>query len=102
MKKKKVPKKLQGVLWSVDVSKLDLEKDMSYIIHQIFAYGTMNEIRWIFNTYPKEKIIRTFTTCPYKDYFAPRFYFVKKYLLDLKDYPMNEKRYVKNIPRDIR
>ena len=97
-----IPQSLQSVLWSADVNRLDPEKDKSYIIHQILAYGSLEDIFWVFRNYPKNEIMRTFLTHPYKDYRAPRFYFVKNYLLNLKRKSMNEKRYVKNIPRDIR
>lgn len=99
---KKIPKNLQSVLWSVDINQLDLEKDKGYIIHQIFSYGKMDDILWLFKTYPRQEIIKIFTTHPFKDYEESRFYFVKNYLLDLKGQSLNEKLYVKNIPRDLR
>lgn len=99
---KRVPKSLQGVLWSVDVKNLDLLEDRSYIIHQIFSYGRMEEIRWLFRIYPFKTLSQVFTTHPYKDYETARFYFVKNYLLNLRDRELNEKLYVKNIPRDLR
>lgn len=102
MSKKKVPKKLQGILWSIDVGHLDLNKDKDYIIHQIFSYGRMEEILWVFKLYPLKTIKKVFTTTPFKDYRAARFYFVKDYLLNLKDKKLNLKHYVKNIPRDLR
>jgi len=39
MKKRKIPKFLQGVLWSVEVDDLDLQKDRAYIVNQILVYG---------------------------------------------------------------
>ncbi|MBM3208889.1 hypothetical protein FJZ40_01155 [Candidatus Shapirobacteria bacterium] len=102
MAKRKIPKKLQGVLWSVDVNHLDLEKDKGYIIHQIFSYGRLEEIAWLFKIFPKAEIIKIFTTHPYKDYEASRFNFVKNYLLNLKNQQLDERHYVKNIPRDLR
>ena len=100
-KKRKIPKSLQGVLWSTDVALLDAEKDKGYIIHQIFSYGTWDDILWVFKNYPIKEITQVFTTRPFKDYFAARFYFIKNYLLNLKNYKMNERRYVKNTPRDL-
>lgn len=101
MKKKKIPKSLQGVLWSVDVSHLDIEQDKGYITHQIFAYGNLPEFLWLFKTYGIEKIRQVFTDIPYKDYRAARFHFIKNILLNLKDRSMDERYYVKNIPRAI-
>lgn len=99
--KRKVPKKLQGILWSVDVNQLDLQKDKAYIINQIFTYGTMAEIHWLFNTYSKKTLLDVFIRQPIKNYSAVRFHFVKNYFLGIKNQPLNKKYYVKNIPRDI-
>ncbi len=97
-----VPKQLQPLLWSKDINHIDSDKDKTYIIHQLFAYGRLEDILWLFKTYPSRVLVRIFTTIPYKDYTAPRFYFVKNYLLGLGDRNLNERLYVKNTPRDIR
>ncbi|MDP1722031.1 MAG: hypothetical protein Q8L37_02370 [Candidatus Gottesmanbacteria bacterium] len=96
------PKDLQGALWSAEVNTMDLEKDKNYIIHQVFSHGSLEDMFWVLRTYPRDSIRHVFATVPYKDYRAPRFYFIKNFLLNLRDTPMNEHRYVKNIPRDIR
>lgn len=101
-KKRRIPKRLQGVLWSVDVKDLDLERSKAYIIHQIFGYGTMEEILWVFRTYAKKDIIKTFMTKPYKDYIGGRFYFVKNYLLHLNHWHPDIRYYVRNTPRVLR
>lgn len=100
-KKIKIPKRLQAILWSADIKQLNLKKDRGYIIHQIFSYGTWNDVMWIFKTFPLKEIKHVFTTIPFKDYAVARFYFVKNYLLRLQKYKLNELRYVKNIPRDL-
>lgn len=101
MKTKKIPQRLQAVLWSTDVKLLDIAKDKGYIIHQIFSYGSLNDIAWLFQTYPKGKIIETFIEKPYKDYRDARFAFVKNQILGLKSFQPDERLYVKNIPRAI-
>lgn len=98
---KKIPKKLQAVLWSTDVQLLDLERDKNYVIHQVLSYGRLDDIRWLFQTYPKVEIKKVFTRIPYKDYTASRFYFVRKYLLGLVSASFDERRYVKNTPRRL-
>lgn len=98
---KKIPARLQGILWSADINKLDLERDRVYIIHQVLAYGRMEELQWLYSAYPKQTIIDTFLTHPYKDYRNARFHFVKDILLQLEDYNLDEKIYVKNIPRNL-
>jgi len=97
----KVPKKLQPVLWSVDVSKLDLQKDKYYIIHQILIYGDFEELKWLFKHYSKNKIIQVFLK-PYKSYPKYIFYFVKNYILNLKNININEDDYVTSIHGPIR
>jgi len=101
MKKKKVPKKLQGVLWSVNVSRLDLEKDKHYIIHQILIYGGFKEIKWLFKTYLRKEIVNVFLE-PYKNYPEKTFYFAKNYLLGLKNISLDNNDYVTSISGSVR
>lgn len=96
----KIPKKLQPVLWSTDVDLLDSRRDECYIIHQIFAYGSLEEIHWVFQNYPIEKIVGVFKKS-FKDYRRERFYFVKNILLGLDNWQPDERYYVKNTPRII-
>jgi len=98
----KIPKKLQSVFWSADINKLDLEKDKNYIIHQIFSHGNLDDIKWVFDTFSRNEISNIFISTPYKDYRKSRFYFIKNHIINLKDKLINENRYVKNTPRDIR
>lgn len=97
-----LPKKLQGVLWSKSIDSLNIEKDKVYIIHQIFSHGRMEDILWLFKIYPTSTLKEVFASHAFKDYDSARFYFTKNYLLDFKNTQLNEKNYVKNIPRDIR
>lgn len=93
---KKVPKKLQAVLWSVDVDHLNLEKDKVYIIHQVLIYGSIDEILWLFKMYSKETIREVFLI-PYKNYPKETYYFTKNVLLNLKDKHLTEADYVTSI-----
>lgn len=97
-----LPEKLQGVLWSKSINSLNIDKDQTYIIHQIFSHGRMEDILWLFKTYPPSTLKKIFISHAFKDYDAARFYFIKNYILDLKKTELNEKNYVKNTPRDIR
>lgn len=96
----KIPKKLQGVLWSANTDNLDYKKDIYYIVHQILAYGNFDEIGWLFKNYSNKEIIDVFKKS-FKDYRKPRFYFIKDILLGLKTWRPNERYYVKNTPRII-
>lgn len=98
----KIPKNLQSVLWSTDVDLLDLEKDKSYIIHQILLYGTFDEIRWLFRTYPKKVILNVFLEYPRQIYPKEVFRFVKNYILSLKRIKLAEEKYVTSISGPVR
>lgn len=50
-KNKKLPKWLQSVLWSYDISEMDIKTDKDLIIQQVLNYGTMEEIQWLFKVY---------------------------------------------------
>ncbi len=97
----KLPKRLQSVLWSVNIDHLNLEKDKYYIIHQILIYGSFADLQWLFKTYNRSKITETFLT-PYKNYPRNIFYFVKNYILGLKNSNLNENDYVTSIHGSIR
>jgi hypothetical protein len=96
-KKIKIPKSFQGILWSRNVKKLDLEKDKEYIIHQILMYGNLSQIRWLFKVYNFNTIREVFIKNPRPIYTSPIFKFIKNFVLDLKKYKLNKKYYVKNI-----
>ena len=97
----KIPAKLQWVFWSVDVRHLELERDRVYIIHQILAFGRMEEIHWLFQTYSLREICAVFLNSPYKNYRFPRFTLVKNYILSLEKMPVVLEKYVINTPRNI-
>lgn len=98
----KVPTRLQGILWSRDVSSLDRDKDKNYIIHQVLAYGTWDHLKWLFKTYKDDEIRDVFRKYPSKDYSEKSYNFVKSILLDIKKCGVDEKLYVKTYPRVIR
>lgn len=98
----KIPKSLQSILWSTDINLLDLEKHRGYIIHQLLLYGTFEDIKWLFKTYSKKEIIATFLTHPSKNYPREVFYFVKNYVLSLKNKKIDEDKYVTSISGSVR
>ena len=95
-----IPQSLQGVLWSRKIKNLDLKKDKNYIIHQVLAYGTWEDLKWLFKTYSRLQIKNIFLKYPAKDYKPVVFNFVTKILLGLKQYPDLQK-YVTTYPRII-
>lgn len=91
------PKYLQSILWSTNVKDIALTKDKAYIIHQILSYGGIRDWVWLFKTYNKKEIIDVFIQIPYKDYRESRFLFITKFLLQITDTVLDEKKYVKNL-----
>lgn len=98
----KIPQNLQAVLWSTDVKLLDKEKHKGYIIHQVLMYGTFSDIRWLLRTYSKKEIVSVFREHPYKNYPKDIFYFVKNYILGLKDLKLDEQEYITSISGPVR
>lgn len=102
MKSKKIPKFLQGVLWSCPVDKLDLEKDKVYIINQVLSLGTLPMLQWLFVNYHPSTISQVFLNQPIRDYTASRFNLLKDYLLPLYNHPLVFQKYVRDFLSDSR
>lgn len=49
-----LPAYLQSSLWSYDLSKMDLYKNVRVIITQILNYGNERQLRWLFSNYDTE------------------------------------------------
>lgn len=98
----KVPKNLQSILWSVNIAHLNLEKDKYYIIHQVLIYGTLDELRWLFHTYGIKEIARVFVHEPARLYPKKVFYFIKNFVLPLREKKLYEEDYVTSIYGPIR
>ena len=96
------PKSLQAILWSVDVSQLDVQKDKYYIIHQVLIYGTFDELRWLFRIYGVREVVKVFVQEPARWYSKKAFHFVKNYLLPLRNKQLYEEDYVTSIHGPIR
>ncbi|PIS21786.1 hypothetical protein COT51_00900 [candidate division WWE3 bacterium CG08_land_8_20_14_0_20_41_15] len=84
----------QGVVWSSEKGKLDKERDKVYIIHQTFMYGTLEDIKNLFEIYSKDEIKDVFVETPLRIYTPPAFNFIKNYVLEL-GLPLLEESYVK-------
>jgi len=94
---KKIPNSLQGVLWSIPVERLDLDKHKSYIVHQVLMYGDFDQIRWLFNTYSKKVIVEVFLNKPQKVYTRQALNYVNKFVLGLKGRELQINKYVNTI-----
>jgi hypothetical protein len=92
---KRIPQDLQGILWSRKIDQLDLKKSRDYVVHQILAYGSLEQINWLFNTFSKKQVIQSFLNSPQKNYSPSAFNFVKNYLLGLENQQVKPQAYVK-------
>ena len=93
---------VQSAVWSVGVDKLDKKKDRVYIIHQVLAYGTWEQLVWLVKTYDRKTISEVFVSCPSKDYTPASFNFVTNVLFSLDNSALEEKDYVRTYPRILR
>lgn len=92
--KKKLPKSLQPVLWSVKIGDLDLKKDRVYIIHQILAFGNLKQLKWLLRNYSLKEIREVFLKYPLKSYRPQSFNFIKEIFLKISKKKLDEKKYV--------
>lgn len=92
-----IPQNLQPILWSAKVSSFDLKRDKVYIIHQILAYGDLQKIKWLFDTYDKKTIKDVFIKHPQRIYTPQGFNFIKTIILKLEKMPLNKDRYISNL-----
>jgi hypothetical protein len=97
----KIPKDFQPILWSVDISKLDLSKNKRYVIHQILAYGAWKHLKWLFTNYKFNEIRKVFIDYPAKDYNEKNFNFIQKIVLNLPIGMVDKRYYVSTYPRII-
>ena len=98
----KIPPRLQSILWSVNVKKLNLHQDRAYIINHVLAYGSWEDLKWLFKTYPEKVIKQIFIQKPMKVYSPAAFNFTKEILLKLENKNLDSYQYETNLPRIIR
>lgn len=46
----------KSLFWDVDPATIDLEKNARYVIERVLDFGTDEEVRWLWRTYPRTKI----------------------------------------------
>jgi len=56
LRNKRIPKSIESILWSYDISNASFEQDKETIITQCLNYGTLREVKWLFKTYGEEEI----------------------------------------------
>lgn len=77
-----MPKEFKKYFWDTEYEKLDIKKNMKYIISRLFCDGDLESIKWIKRTYTKEEIIETAKTSrrltPITANFLKNIYHLKK------------------------
>jgi hypothetical protein len=76
-----------------DYSKLNLRKDKNIIIPRVLDFGTINELRWLFRTYPKTTIKNFLKTRGFRSLSARAFNFYC-HLFGIRNY--NRPKFAKN------
>lgn len=46
----------QSLFWDVDPDTIDLDKHARYVIERVLNFGTDEEVRWMWRTYPRTLI----------------------------------------------
>lgn len=92
-----ISNKWQSKLWSSNVANLDLKKDKTAIIHKVLSMGDLEDIKLLFELYGKSDVKQEFLAHPMNVYAKSGFNFIKKFILNLKDTPIDQSKYVKNI-----
>ena len=46
----------RSLFWDINPATLDAKRHANYIIERILDYGTDEEVRWMYRTYPRELI----------------------------------------------
>jgi hypothetical protein len=91
---------LQGILWSRNAHALDMDRDKTYIIHQVLMYGSLEDMQWLKTAYSLETVQDIFVRYPAKIYTPQAFRFIVKAFLHLPFYQkINEQCYLKTSPR---
>lgn len=80
-RQRKIPKRLQSLVWSQNIRSLDAERDAALIIHRALAYGSISDLHWLFHRYPKARVRRIFLTKPEPIYTKAAFQFAVRELL---------------------
>lgn len=87
-------KTFQPLFWFCDLSHLDLKKARNLIIHQVLAYGTMDDIRRLIKIFGKQVVRKEFKK-PLPGLYHLKILNLCQYLLGVKKIDKN--KYLKKI-----
>ena len=49
----------QTLFWDTNLNNIDLKKNAQYVIERVLEFGHLDEVSWLFKTYPKNEIKQT-------------------------------------------
>ena len=74
-----IPRTLKPHFQEYSLARLDLQRDARLIQQRTLEYGDLDELRWLFDTYPREQI-REFVRTRGEQWLSRRaFYFWRRY-----------------------
>ena len=77
--KNSIPRTLKPYFQEYDLKKLDVRRDSLLIMQRTLEYGDLDELRWLFDTYPRLRI-REFVRTRGELWLSGRsFYFWRRY-----------------------
>lgn len=68
MSKITLPESFKPLLWSYDISRLDVERDKNRIVINTINYGDLSHWRWLVDVYSAEKVRRIIETIPISEF----------------------------------
>ena len=75
---------------------MDLERDKTYIIHQVLRHGSLEDIRWLLKAYGSQTVKQEFKQHPKAVYSKPAFNFIKNVVLNLEHERVDESKYLQS------
>ena len=79
----------------------NVDKGSPDSVHQILAFGTIEDIKSLKKSLSEVKIRELFLRYPKKVYNSPSLNFIKSFILHI-DKPIDEQKYLEYTPRNIR
>lgn len=70
-------------------------------VHQVLVFGSFEQLKDLEESISLKKICQIFIGRPKKLYTKPEFNFIKNYILKIEE-PLDESKYLKDTPRNIR
>lgn len=93
----KIPATVRALFWSSPNKLPDLKKDAPEIVHKVFAFGDIDDIRWLKKTYKQQTLRQLFQKKPLAVYTPAAFHFASSVILHFNQSALNKSHYVKAV-----